>query len=75
MKFPSRQTIETLRKNYPVGCRTELDWMEDTQAPPPGTKGTVLGVDDMGSIMVSWDNGSGLNVIYGEDRCHRIDGA
>jgi len=58
-----------------VGCRAELDWMEDTQAPPPGTKGTVLGVDDMGSTMVSWDNGSVINVIYGEDRCHRIDGA
>ena len=37
------------------------------QAPPAGTKGTVIGVDDTGSIMVSWDNGSGLNVIYGVD--------
>ena len=42
--------------------------MEDPQAPPVGTKGTVIGVDDIGSIMVSWDNGSSLNVVYGEDR-------
>jgi hypothetical protein len=47
--------------------------MDDCQAPPIGTKGTVRGVDDIGSIMVAWDNGSGLSVAYGEDRCRRID--
>ena len=41
--------------------------MEDTQAPPIGTKGTVIGIDDIGSLMVRWDNGSGLNVLYGID--------
>ena len=34
--------------------------------------GTVIGVDDTGSIMVDWDNGSGLNVIYGVDRCKEV---
>lgn len=33
---------------------------------------TVLGVDDAGSIMVKWDNGCSLSVVYGADRCHRI---
>jgi hypothetical protein len=47
--------------------------MDDVQAPPVGTKGTVLGVDDTASIMVRWDNGSGLNVVYDEDLCRRID--
>ena len=42
------------------------------QAPPVGTRGTVIGVDDTGSIMVAWDNGSGLNVIYGVDRCRKV---
>jgi hypothetical protein len=42
--------------------------MDDPQAPPIGTEGTVRGVDDMGHIMVSWDTGSGLNLIYGIDR-------
>ena len=41
--------------------------MEDDQAPPIGTEGTVRGVDDIGSILVAWDNGCGLNVVLGED--------
>ena len=47
--------------------------MDDVQAPPIGTKGTVTGVDDTASIMVNWDNGSGLNVVYGEDSCRRCN--
>jgi len=63
-----------VRKLYPAGSRVELVQMDDAQAPPVGTKGTVTGVDDTGSIMVSWDNGSGLNVIYGEDVVRKVDG-
>lgn len=58
-----------LRSQYTPGTRVELLQMEDIQAPPVGTKGTVIGVDDTGSLMVRWDNGSGLNVLYGIDRC------
>lgn len=68
-----RETVERLRWEYPVGCRVELVQMDDAQAPPIGTKGTVRGVDDIGSIMVRWDNGCGLSVAYGEDMCRRID--
>ena len=68
-----RETVERLRREYPVGCRVELLQMEDVQAPPIGTKGTVRGVDDIGSIMVSWNTGSSLSVVYGEDSCRRID--
>lgn len=68
-----RETVERLRWEYPVGCRVELVQMDDVQAPPIGTKGTVRGVDDIGSIMVRWDNGCGLSVAYGEDICRRID--
>ena len=56
-----RETVERLRREYPVGCRVELVQMDDVQAPPIGTKGTVRGVDDIGSIMVRWDNGCGRN--------------
>lgn len=69
MRTPSKEIIESLRKRFPAGCRVELLRMDDVQAPPKGTKGTVLGVDDIGSIMVEWDNGSILNVVYGKDVC------
>lgn len=68
MGFPSRDVVESLREKYPKGTRVELLWMEDDYAPPIGTKGTVQGVDDAGSIMVRWDSGSGLSVAYGVDR-------
>lgn len=68
-----REVVERLKKQYPAGCRVELLHMDDMQAPPIGTKGTVIGVDDIGSIMVRWDNGSGLSVAYGEDSCRRCD--
>ncbi len=67
MRFPSRERVEALREQYPNGTRVELVRMDDPQAPPEGTLGTVIGVDDTGSLMVNWDNGSGLNVIYGVD--------
>lgn len=72
MQFPSRATVERMRKIYPVGTRVELLRMEDPQAPPIGTKGTVKGVDDTASILVRWDNGSRLNVVYGEDEVRKI---
>ena len=72
MRFPSRDIVEKVRAEYPVGTRVELVQMDDFQAPPVGTKGTVRGVDDTASIMVNWDNGSHLNVIYGEDTCRKI---
>ena len=72
MRFPSRETVERVRKQYPTGTRVRLVQMDDTQAPPVGTEGTVIGVDDTGSLLMKWDNGSGLNVIYGEDRVARV---
>ena len=72
MRFPHRETIERIRREFPVGCRVELLRMDDPQAPPIGTRGTVRGVDDSGSVLVCWDNGSGLNVVYGEDECRKV---
>lgn len=69
MRFPSKELVQHIKEAYPAGTRVELVEMNDPQAPPIGTLGTVSGVDDIGSIMVSWDNGSGLSVAYGEDRC------
>ena len=70
--FPTRQTVERLRREYPRGTRVELVSMDDAQAPPPGTKGKVLWVDDIGSLVTSWDNGSSLSVAYGQDTVRKI---
>ena len=72
MRFPSKEIVEQVRRQYPVGTRVELVEMDDFQAPPIGTKGTVEGVDDTASLLVAWDNGSHLNVIYGEDEVRKI---
>ena len=72
MKFPNKETVKNLRKEYPVGTRVELVSMDDFQAPPIGTKGTVKGVDDTGSLLVNWDSGCGLNVIYGIDKVRKL---
>lgn len=44
----AREALDSLRAEYPEGTRIELVQM-DIQAPPTGTKGTVSGVDDLGS--------------------------
>lgn len=72
MKIIEKETLSLLKEEYPVGTKIQLIKMDDCQAPPIGTKGTVIGIDDTGSILVNWDNGSGLNVIYGEDIIKKI---
>lgn len=69
MRFLSKELLQHIKDSYPAGTRVELLQMDDPQAPPIGTHGTVIGVDDIGSIMVHWDNGNSLSVAYGEDRC------
>lgn len=70
--FPGEEIVENIRSEYPAGTRIRLVKMDDPQAPPVGTKGTVIGVDDAGSLIMEWDNGSGLNVIYGEDVVEKL---
>lgn len=73
MRIATAAEVERLRKQYPAGTRVELVEMDDPQAPPVGTKGTVYGIDDIGSILVDWDNGSGLNVAFGVDRVRKVE--
>ena len=73
MKTISKEALESLREGFPVGCRVKLIRMDDAQAPPIGTLGTVIGVDAVGTVHVDWDNGCGLGVAFLEDECKRID--
>jgi hypothetical protein len=70
--FPSKETVERIRRQYPPGTKVRMIRMDDAQAPPIGTIGEVQGVDDIGSLMVKWSNGSSLNVVYGEDLVEKI---
>ena len=73
MRFPTSDELNRLREMYPKGTRVELLEMNDIQAPPIGTKGTVRYVDDAAGIGVNWDNGSSLSVIYGVDRIKKLE--
>ena len=67
MRFPSKEQITVLRERYPRGTKVELLGMNDTQAPPTGTMGEVMGVDDAGQLLVRWETGSSLSLISGID--------
>lgn len=73
MRIPTKAELEEIRRAYPNGTRVRLLRMDDFQAPPIGTEGVVHGVDDTGSLIVHWQNGSSLNVIFGEDRVEKIE--
>ncbi len=66
--FPSRETVERLRKQYVSGNRVELVSMDDPYTKlKPGDQGTVSFVDDTGTVFVNWDSGSTLGAVYGVD--------
>ena len=63
-----RAQVERLRKQYPIGSRIELVEMVDDPRPiESGTKGTLLDIDDIGTLFVKWDNGRCLGVVPGKD--------
>lgn len=66
------ELVKILRAAYPKGSHVVLIQMDDIQAPPLGTQGTGQDVDDIGTIMVHWDNGRHLGVVLGADICHKI---
>ena len=72
MHIVTKEELEELRKTYPNGTRVRLLQMDDFQAPPVGTEGVVYGVDDTGSLLVHWEKGSSLNVIFGVDRVEKL---
>ncbi len=70
----SKETLVRLKERYPKGCRVELVHMNDpfNTKLTPGCKGTVVAVDDIGTIHVRWDCGSSLGIAYGEDVCRKV---
>ena len=71
MKWPTKEEVEQVRREYPPGTIVRLVRMDDPQA-PPGTTGKVIGVDDTASLLVEWQTGSSLNVLYGIDQVKKL---
>ena len=67
-----KECIKIIKEAYPKGTRLQLISMNDDNAVESGTKGTVVCVDDMGTIHMKWDNGRTLGLIYGEDSFIKI---
>lgn len=70
--FPSKNTVNRVRREYPAGTRVVLIKMDDSQAPLPGTEGTVIQVDDCATVHIAWSNGSTLGAVYGEDVIRKV---
>ena len=71
--FPSKETVERIRKQYPVGCLVKLVSMSDAFAPPVGTTGRVTGVDDCATVHIIWSNGSSLGAVFQEDIIEKVE--
>ena len=73
MKEMSREQIEALKARYPAGTRVQLDRMDEDPRPIPAcTKGTVIAVDDMGTLHCKFDNGRSLGICPEVDSFHKI---
>ena len=66
------ELVKVYKELYPRGTRVELIHMDDEQAVPSGTKGTVEFVDDMGTIHMRWDNGRTLGLVPSVDTFKKI---
>lgn len=70
--FPTREEVARVRGEYPIGCEVELIYMDDVSAPPAGTRGKVIYIDDCATIHVSWITGCSLGIVYGVDICRKV---
>jgi len=51
-----------------IGKAIIVDFMDDVNGVPEGTKGIIQNVDDAGQIHVKWENGSTLALVPETDK-------
>ena len=69
LEMYQRKLVKSMRAQYPPGTRVEVVFLcNEEEHLKPGTKGTVVGVDDQPALLVHWDNGSSLSLLIGQDR-------
>ena len=56
----SERQIQRIKEKYPEGTLIRLGNMEGEARVPPGCRGRVRLVDDIGQIHMRWENGSCL---------------
>jgi len=72
----SAERSARLKADYPAGTRIRLIHMDDPYAPvPEGMTGTVVAVDDAGTLHMKWDNGRSLAICPEVDSFTKIGGA
>jgi len=70
MRKFTREVLQHIKDTYKQGTRVRLGWMNDPYTKlKPDEMGTVIAVDDIGTIHVTWDCGSTLGLVFGEDSC------
>ena len=68
------EILKNIREKYPPGTKVEVvEFHDQYQDVPAGTKGRVLAVDDTGTIHCEFENGVSLGVIWGIDAVKKID--
>ena len=74
MNYPDKETVASVRAQYPKGARVELVEMKDPFTKmSPGERGRVILVDDTATVHIAWDCGPTLGAVYGEDAIKLVE--
>ena len=72
--IPKPWQIDDLKQRYPPGTRVRVfDFNDPYTHISSGMEGTVIAVDDIGTVHCNFDDGTSIGLICGTDEFHRIE--